>query len=161
MAKRASYDKDEILADWKTGKNSVRSLANKHRVSHGTVHTLVKGVEHSLAPLIDAEVAIKQELANLSRQELDKFTHEVDERTKHIKFFSDVTIKNLSIMAKKITDETTIVDHKAAQEAILKGRETVLGKEPSSSVTINNQNNQQSVVQVSDDDLIRIATTGR
>jgi hypothetical protein len=73
MSMVAKYNREEVLADWKTGKYSTRTLAAKHRVSPGTVHNIVSGTEKTLEPLINAQVAIKQELANLNEQELNRF----------------------------------------------------------------------------------------
>ena len=44
MARKADYNREEVLADWKTGKYSVRKLADKHRVSPGTIHGIVKNI---------------------------------------------------------------------------------------------------------------------
>lgn len=139
MSRKAVYDKDQILADWKTGKYSTRKLAAKHRISYGTVHSIVSGVEKSLEPLINTEVAIRQELANLSDHELNTFVNEVNERTRHIVLFSTATEKNIITLMSKIDASMSIGEHLATQTTILRGKETVLGKEPSVAVQINNQ----------------------
>lgn len=140
---RLIYDKDQLVADWKTGKYTVRDLAHKHKVSHTTAHNLTKGVDKTLAPLIDKIVETKQELATLSLQELTNVEDEVDSRIRGLQFFKNVTHRNLSMLDKKLSEETTIQEHLIAQTAYQKGRETWLGKEsaPTTAVQINNNNN--------------------
>ena len=144
MAKHADYDKEQVLADWKTGKYSIRKLATKHRVSAGTIHTICSGVEKTLEPLINAEVAIKQELANLSEHELNTFVQEVDSRTRHLVFFANAAVKNVQeAMALKCESQG---DFRQRAETILKGKETALGKEqPTTAVQVNVDNRQQSL----------------
>lgn len=139
MAKRARYDREQVIADWKTGKYSIRKLADKHKVSHGTVHTIVSGVEQGLAPLIDAQVAIKQELVNLSGHELDTFNQEVDARTRHLVFFANAAVKNVDEAMKAPCSAQS--DFRQRAETILKGKEVVVGKTPETAIQINNTNN--------------------
>lgn len=142
MAKHADYDKEQVLADWKTGKYSIRKLAAKHRVSAGTIHTLCSGVEKTLEPLINAGVAIKQELAGLSEHDLNTFVQEVDNRTRHLVFFANAAVKNVQeSMAMECKSQ---VDFRQRAETILKGKETALGKDqPTTAVQVNVDNRQQ------------------
>jgi hypothetical protein len=101
--------------------------------------------------LLDREIQIKQEVAAISEQketlkETERSIHNVlvDERTKHIEFFSKAAIRNVSVAVKKIGDGTTQMEHRMLAETILKGRETVLGKTPDTAIQINNNNNVQS-----------------
>lgn len=142
MAKHAEYDRAQVIADWKTGKYSIRKLAAKHRVSPGTIHTLCSGVEKTLEPLINAEVAIKQELASLSAHELNTFVQEVDSRTRHLVFFASAAMKNVQeAMDTKCESQG---DFRQRAETILKGKEAVLGKDqPPTAVQVNVDNRQQ------------------
>jgi len=130
------YNKDELLADWKTGKYSERDLASKYRISPATVHKNVTGVDKSIAPLISAQVEINQQIAELSEQELSRFKQEVDERTKHIMFFNNAAIVNVAGSLKLPCDSQN--DFKARAETISKGREVVLGKTPETQVNVQN-----------------------
>jgi len=140
MARKADYNREEVLADWKTGKYSVRKLADKHRVSPGTIHGIVKNIEKTLEPLINAEVAIKQELATLSERELNTFNNEVDERTKHLVFFSNAAVRNVAEAMETPCESQG--DFRQRAETILKGKETALGKQPETAIQINSQNIQ-------------------
>lgn len=138
MARKANYNREAVEADWKTGKYSVRKLAAKHRISSGTVHNIVSGLDKTLEPLINAEVAIRQELATLNEHELNTFEQEVNERTRHIRLFNSATEKNITLLMDKVTEDTSIYDHHTVQATILKGKETVLGKQPETAIQINN-----------------------
>ena len=157
MPKRnRSYDREAVLAEWKSGEYTQSEIARKHKISVSTVNVAVKGVPQRLGELIKTQVSIKQELNNFSEKEVEIFEKLVKTKTQYIQFFNDVTFQNISTLAAKLDATTSIADHKNAQEAILKGRETVLGKEPLAAVTINNT--QQTAVKISDNDLLDIAT---
>jgi hypothetical protein len=65
----------------------------------------------------------------------------VDERTKHILFFTNAAIQNVAeAMEMKCEDQN---DYKSRADTILKGKEAVLGKEAGN--VINNTNAQQTV----------------
>ena len=95
--------------------------------------------------LLDREILAKQEVATITEKketlkETDRFIHDqlVDERTKHITFFNNAALKNVSEAVNKITGETSQMEHRMLADTILKGRETVLGKAPETAVQINN-----------------------
>ncbi len=135
-----SVKSESIVADWRTGEYSQQRLAEKHGVSKGVVNKLCKGVEQDTAAIVTAGVLYRQGLAAHDDRNVTAVTAAVDEITKHIQFFTNVTIKNLSIMAEKIDGATTIMEHRVAQAAIRDGRETVLGKQPDTAIQINNSN---------------------
>ena len=149
MAKRGRYSAEAMLADWGTGDFTVRSLADKHKVSPATAQGVVKGQPKHLEPIINSLVKSNQEVALLSEHELNSVEHAVEEKTKHIEFFNNATIRNISKMLKNHIEpqEATpsIADHRLAQAAIKDGRETVLGKEPTTSVNIDNSTKTQNI----------------
>ena len=130
---------EQILADWRTGEFSIRTLAHRHDVSAAYVGKLVKGVPKDLSEVVDAGIKFRSALLQENRQVGDAVSQIVDEKTRHLAFFRDATVKNVSLMMEKIGRETSIDEHKAAQDTILKGRETVLGKTPDTAIQINNQ----------------------
>ena len=142
----AKYDKDKIITDWRTGAYTERSLAAKHKVSQSTIHQIVAGIEKTLEPVIIKQIEAKQELAQLSNQEIITVNQIVDERTKHIQFFNSLTTRNLSMMADKLSAETSLLEHRIAQAAIKDGKETVLGKTPDTAIQINNATGGQEGV---------------
>ena len=64
MAK--DYDKDMVIADWKTGGYNIRSLAHKHGIGKTTAGNIVKDIEKSLSDKVDMSLKINQELRELS-----------------------------------------------------------------------------------------------
>ena len=159
MAKRnRNYNKEAILAEWKTGEYTQSEIARKHKVSAATVSALVKGVPQNLAELIDNQITIKQELAAYNEKERDLFTKIVNDKTAHIHFFTNAAVLNVQqAMAAQCEDQQ---DFKLRAETISKGREVVLGKEPAAAIQINNTQTI-SAVKASDDDLLNIATGSR
>jgi len=80
----------------------------------------------------------------------------VDDRTKHILFFNDITSRNLKKMMEQVEDNTvSIMEHRIAQAAIKDGKEVVLGKAPETAIQVNN-NGTNSIMS----DLIK-ETTGK
>ena len=148
MAKRQKYDKAEVIADWKTGKYTERALAGKHKISPATAHNIVSGIDKTLEPLISKQVEINQELSELSEQEVSKFKHEVDERSKHIQFFKGAHMLAATTAVKKLRQDGTNASYQeinSAVNALAKAQESVLGKEPST--VINNTNTANASVQ--------------
>ena len=104
------------------------------------------------ATLVDREVQSRLEVASIEGEKATLnataiLVHEklVDERTRHIALFNTATEKNIDLMMGKIDDKTSIYDHRQVQETILKGKETVLGKEqPTTAVQVNVDNRQQA-----------------
>lgn len=142
---RVIYNKVELLADWKTGKYTERDIASKYRISPATAHKLVTGVSKSISPLISKQVEINQELATMNEHEVSKFKQEVDERSKHIQFFTEAAVKNVKAAVDKIVDTTSQAEHRMLADTILKGRETVLGKAPETAIQINTNGNTQMI----------------
>jgi vacuolar-type H+-ATPase subunit E/Vma4 len=130
--------KDSVIADWRTGEYSQRELAHKYEVSAGLVAKLTKGIEQDTSSIVSAGIEYRQGLASHDERNVSAISNAVDERIKHIQFFTDVTVKNINVLANKIDESLSIVDHRHAQEAIAKARDTVLGKEANTQVNIQN-----------------------
>jgi len=47
-------------------------------------------------------------------------------------------LKNVSLMAKKLTDQTSIIEHRQAQATLKDAKDVVLGKDPDTAIQINN-----------------------
>ncbi|MEC4682365.1 MAG: hypothetical protein VST70_01605 [Nitrospirota bacterium] len=148
--------REKILADWRTGEYTIRTLAHRHDVSSATAGKIVKDVPKDLLEIIDAGVKYRSAILSEKRQVGDALSQIVDEKTRHIAFFANATVKNVSLMMEKIGGRTTIDEHKTAQDTLLKGRETVLGKSPETAIQINNQLPKKSLEDYSDEELIDI-----
>lgn len=94
--------------------------------------------------LIIDEARVLAEKSTLNQQELNFHNQQVSERTKHLQFIHNMTLKNLSVLGKKIDETFTPQDHKLTQEAINKGGEA-LGVIEKNSTVINNTNQQANI----------------
>ena len=88
--------------------------------------------------LIIDKTKVSEDFAQLNSVQKEVVQKEVDDRLRHITFFNNATVKNLSVMMKKIDEDTAIAEHRLAQQAIKDGKETVLGKTPDTAIQINN-----------------------
>jgi hypothetical protein len=125
MARLTDDDRENILADWHTGQFSVRELAIRHKIGKTTVANLVQGIEPKHKDKVDALVSVKTALAQESGQEVDSVNRVVDEKTKHLQFLHNATLKNISVMAKKLNEDASVKDHLDAQNAIHKAGQTL------------------------------------
>ena len=143
MAKK--YDKEQLLADFKTGAFTQRELAHKYKLSVARISALTKGVVKDLENIVNTKSQIEHELSFKSVQEVNAVSEQVNIRTKHLQFIYNASLKNASIMMKKINGATAIIEHKLAQETLNKAGEAlgVIDK-GGSNVNINNTNAQQN-----------------
>ena len=69
-----------------------------------------------------------------------------DQITSHILFFNDATMKNCSIMMKKVCDDMGLYEHRIVQETLSKAKETVVGKMLDTAIQVNNNNQQVGAI---------------
>jgi len=142
MAKK--YDKDQLLADFKTGAFTQRELAHKYKLSVARISALTKGVPKDLENIVNTKSQIEHELSLKSVQEVNAVSEQVNIRTKHLQFIHNATLKNASVMMKKINDKTPVIEHKMAQETINKAGEALgVIEKGGSNINFNNTNAQQ------------------
>jgi transcriptional regulator with XRE-family HTH domain len=137
MGRLTDEGRAKILADFHVGK-SQNELAKIYSVSPATINKLCKGLVPKNADKVNILAAIKTEMADQSEYEVNAIHREVDERTKYIQFFTHAAVHNVRHAVKKINPETTQAEHRLLADTILKGKEAVLGREPSTAVQINN-----------------------
>jgi len=70
MAKLTDSDKINLIADWKTGRFSHRSLVEKYNASKGTVGNLTKGIEPKNGQYVDAQITLLTAKSILSDEEM-------------------------------------------------------------------------------------------
>ena len=164
MARLTDKQRDQILADWSTGQWSQNQLSKRYSVSPATINKLCKDVEQHNADLVNTQTMINIDLVGKSESEVNSIHKAVDERTKHLMFFNNSALKNQNLYNKgleAIEDEIKNADDKDAAKSIAianmayleshsrstqRNKETVLGKEPST--TINNTNATQNNVEI-------------
>ena len=125
------------MADFHIGK-SQNELAKKYEVSPATINKLCKGVTPKNIEQVNALTRSHIELATQSECEVNAIHKEVDERTKHIQFFTSAAVRN--VQAAMQTPCEGQADLRMRADTILKGKETALGKEPGTAIQINNSN---------------------
>ena len=127
---------EAIVRDWRIGRMSIRDLAEEHGVSRGKVGELCKGIPKDASAIVDAGVQYRQALAEHDGRMVDAIEQEVDERTKHIQFFTHAAVTNVKQAMADVCDGQA--DYQRRADTINKGREAVLGKAPDTAVQINN-----------------------
>lgn len=142
MAKTTPADWEKAKALFEAGK-SLSEINAETGIDRATVSKRAKkdGWEKGIyQQLILDGSRVKAEISTLSSTVLNVVEKEIEERTKHIQFFTNAAIKNVQeSMSLQCVDQS---EFKARAETILKGKETVFGKE--SAMVINNTNAQQN-----------------
>ena len=142
MAKTIPADWEKAKALFEAGK-SLSEINAETGIDRATVSKRAKkdGWEKGIyQQLILDGSRVKAEISTLSSTVLNVVEKEIEERTKHIQFFTNAAIKNVQeSMSLRCVDQS---EFKARADTILKGKETVLGKE--SAMVINNTNAQQN-----------------
>lgn len=143
MAKATQADWEKAKALFEAGK-SLSEINSETGIDRATVSKRArkdsweKGIYQQL---ITDSARVKAEISTLSSTVLSVVEKEIEERTKHIQFFTNAAVKNVyEAMGVQCCDQA---DFKARADTILKGKETVLGKE--AATVINNTNAQQNV----------------
>ena len=135
---------EDALALYRSGK-STRECDKLTGINYKKIEREAKkrGVEKGdVSQLTSSMVRDKVEFVSLPVAVQEVVTNDVDERTKHIQILNKMTLKNLSVMGKKVNEDFEMVEHKLFQETVNKAAEQLLGKEPQT--VINNTNAQQN-----------------
>lgn len=115
----------ELSAEHKTGRYSQRELAKRFNISPAYVNKIVKNIDKIDEEVVNAGIAYKTALASRDEHSVNAIENTVNEATKHLAYINNLTLKNLSVMAKKINEDTTIAEHKMISEAVDKSAITL------------------------------------
>lgn len=150
MARLTDEGRENILADWHTGQFSHSELARRYNTSHVTIGKICKGIEPKHADKVSAQIAIRTALAEESFKEVTAIERIVTEKTKHLQFLHNATLKNISTMAKKLNESASIDDHKKAQDAIHKAGQTlgVIDQFSSQNINVNTTAAVQTITKI-------------
>lgn len=140
MARLTDKDRELILADFHIGK-SQNELAKIYEVSPATINKLCKGLIPKNADKVNELTRINIEMAAQSEYEVNAIHKEVDERTKHIQFFTHAAVKNVKDAMSSPCESQA--DYQRRADTISKGKDTVLGKAADTAIQINNTNTTQ------------------
>ena len=135
-------EKDLLIADHKTGNYSQRKLSIKYKVSLGYINKTIKEIDKIDEEVVNAGVAYRTELAKRDEHSVNAIEQVVNERTKHLLYFTNSALKNQTIANKKLSDNISMSDLEAHSRITSRNKESVLGKEPTTK--IDNVNAQQN-----------------
>lgn len=130
--------KDAVLIDWRLGQLSQRDIADKHKVSKGTVGNICKGAERDAASIVGDGVQYKQGLAKFDGQMVGA----IDATVNDLVAFERQSNDRMEQVARKsmamLETAERPSDAKAVMETLKIHREARLGKPPDVAVQINN-----------------------
>ena len=137
----------KLIADHKTGNYSQRKLSSKYKVSLGYVNKTIKDIAKVDEQAVNAGIAYATELAKKDEHSVNAIKEVVNEKTRHLEFINNITLKNLSVMGKKINEKTSIAEHKMIGEATHKAGQT-LGVVDQFAPKVEITQNQQTNIQL-------------
>jgi len=133
---------NQLIADHKTGNYSQRKLSAKYEVSLGYINKTIKEIIKIDEEVVNAGIVYKTELAKRDEHSVNAIEQVVNEKTKHLIFFSNSALKNQSLANKKLVDNISINDLESHSRITLRNKDSVLGKEPTTNII--NSNAQQT-----------------
>ena len=115
--------KNQIIADHKAGRFDTQQQLLKHyQVDRKTLVKILEGISSTNTDIVEAGIAYENAKKSLKNPVEEKAVEKaVDEKIKHMDFFKNATLKNASVMMKKVDDKMAIHEHKAVQETLDKG----------------------------------------
>jgi hypothetical protein len=156
MARQTKGDWDKAKALYEADK-SLRQISDETRIDNSNIAKRAKKEEWQrgvLPKLIEDTARVREEFTALLPHQQRVVEDAVIERLKHVEFFKRSTMKNLSTMMRKVDETITIQEHTQAQNALQKGKETILGKDIDTAIQINNtQQTAGDFKGLSDDEL--------
>jgi predicted DNA-binding protein YlxM (UPF0122 family) len=144
MARLTETQKEDLLADYHTGEYSNNELAKKYKTSHTTVNKMVKDLEPKHKEKVSTISAMRAELLQESFKEVSAVEAAINERTKHLLFFTNSALKNQTLANKKLNDNISMNDLEAHSRITSRNKDSVLGKEANTQVNIQNTNALQN-----------------
>ena len=112
-----------VIASWKTGSfKSYTAIAKHFKISTKTAQKIIGDNAQDNADVV--ALGIEYEKAKKSTKnphEIKAIEKVVDDATKHLEFFKQATLKNASVMMKKVDEKMPIHEHKAVQDTLDKG----------------------------------------
>lgn len=139
MARLDEKQKKRLLDDLLKGTESVRVLAKRYGVANATVQKYKESIDPESERIVNAGIAYKTALSEIREPEkVNAIVNAVDERTRHLVFFTNSALKNQQLANRKLTQDAPITDIEAHSRITARNKETVLGKQPDTAIQINN-----------------------
>jgi predicted DNA-binding protein YlxM (UPF0122 family) len=131
--------------------NSLRKIAAETEINHQTINDRAKKEGWNpdrIRQQVIEQTRVETHFLTLEKNEQEFVRSEVDKQIKMLEFFNNSTLRNCSIMMKKVNSDTDFYGHNSVQNTLLKGKETCFGKMPDTVITNTNaqQTNKQKKV---------------
>ena len=137
---RAMFEGGETLSKISYSTRIERSTISKKAKKEGWI----KGLNQQL--VIDEATAIAKK-SQLNQQQLNFHDEQVEKKTRNIIFIQNATLKNASVMMKKVDKETSHQEHKFVQETLNKAGEA-LGVINKPGPVFNNSNSSETANEI-------------
>lgn len=155
MARPSKYNWDEIRQAYESGA-TIDYLVKKYDVLKKTLENKISSKKWEVMGEVNSVINdIAEGYGRVSGLK-EKFPEKapiiddlIEERTKHLTYINNLTLKNLSVMGKKINEDISIFEHKAVQETIDKGAVSLgVADRFAPKNEINNTNAQQNITEI-------------
>ena len=151
MARPPKYNWEDIQHAYECGL-SLDSIVKKYGVTKKTLENKASEKKWFVSGEVKSVIEEASEgfgrVSGLQEKFPEKaqiIAEEISERTKHLHFINNLTLKNLSVMAKKVNDETTIAEHKMISETVDKSAITLkVAERHAPKIELNNSNATQT-----------------
>jgi predicted DNA-binding protein YlxM (UPF0122 family) len=132
--------------------NSLRKIAAETEINHQTINDRAKKEGWNpdrIRQQVIEQTRVETQFLTLEKNEQEFVRSEVDKNVKMLEFFNNSTLKNCSIMMKKVNSDMDVFGHKTVQSTLREGKETVFGKTPDVQFNnINAQNNEDKITKI-------------
>ena len=96
---------------------------------------------------MNAGIAYKTALSEIREPEkVNAIVNAVDERTRHLIFFTNSALKNQNLANKKLTENMPIAELESHSRITARNKETVIGKTSDTAIQINNNQDPVKIV---------------
>jgi hypothetical protein len=151
MARPSKYNWEEIRHGYECGM-TIDSIVKKYGVTKKTLENKISLDKWSVMGEVKSAInELSDSFGRVSgvQEKFPEKAHiiadEISERTKHLQFINNLTLKNLSVMAKKVNEDTSINEHKMIGETVHKAGQTLgVIDQFAPKIELNNTNAQQN-----------------
>lgn len=151
MARPTKYNWNDIQHAYESGM-AIDKICTKYSVLKKTLENRISSYKWEIMGEVNS--AINDVASSFGRvsglkekypEKAQIIDEQIEEKTKHLTYINNLTLKNLSVMAKKINDDLSIQDHKAVGETVDKAAITLnVAPRHAPKIEVTNTNAQQN-----------------
>ena len=138
--------REQILIEWRQGVLCQRDIANKYKVSPAAVNKICKGVTRDLSGVVNQYIEVRQQLNQLSEQEVNAVGATVDTIVSRLEWLNEQALRNVKEAMDAECENQS--DFRSRALTINAAKETLVGKTPETAIQINNQNGGDRVQEI-------------